>query len=244
MNIWNNQNEELHTFNQRKDLIASRIKGERERLGKTQTGLGIELGALYDIPPMSQSTISKWESGEKIPPLDQFIDLSKVFHCDIAYLLGESDDRRVGNTDVSEYTGLNPETTERLHNELATDTEAFFMRSFFTLLIDTLKFDMLKEDFDNLMIVVGEFAQMNAYSTSEDVRRRVKGQPQLIREGTVKLSTGDAIRFLEEKVLGELHRAGKEAMELLALTVFKSTIDDTIKSRPGATNTETANDQD
>lgn len=247
MNIWNNQNEELHTFNQRKALIASRIKEERERRWKNQTGLGVALGALYDIKPVDQSTISKWESGDRLPPLDQLIDLSKVFHCDIAYLLGESEDRHVGNTDVVKYTGLTEEATERLHNFATANKTSRLIGPIFSYILTKFDFNKIEAELDNLIKTLEWFVihvSDMKYNNDQHSKELYEGEPQLIDGGGVRLATRDAKNFLVNQIIEEFRKVWTDAILETALREAYKYVNDIIaKNRPGATNTETANDQ-
>lgn len=60
--------------------IGKRIKEGRKRLGITQKKLGSEVH-------LSDSTISKYETGESLPPSDAIIGLSDCLHVSTDYLL-------------------------------------------------------------------------------------------------------------------------------------------------------------
>lgn len=61
----------------------SRIKEFRERSNLTQEGLAKELG-------VTQSAVTKWETGAAMPRLGMMIKMSSIFGCTIDELLGIS----------------------------------------------------------------------------------------------------------------------------------------------------------
>ncbi len=60
--------------------IGSFIKWKRESLGLTQKGLGLTLNR-------SDKSISKWERGESIPPIDIILDLARERKCEETEIL-------------------------------------------------------------------------------------------------------------------------------------------------------------
>lgn len=86
--------------NDRATKIGKRIKEERKANGfKDQLSLATEM---Y----VAQNTISSWETGAVVPSMEQFIRLAKLFHCDVAYLLCDYDDRNITDKWISEQIGL------------------------------------------------------------------------------------------------------------------------------------------
>lgn len=61
--------------------LAEHIKELREEKSLTQSQLAKELG-------VTQSTIAKWESAERIPSLEFLIKIAKTYHCSIDWLVG------------------------------------------------------------------------------------------------------------------------------------------------------------
>ena len=66
------------------DSFADRLKLLRKECGLSQNQLSRELH-------ISQSVISHWEAGEKIPRLDSLNTLADFFKCSIDYLAGRED---------------------------------------------------------------------------------------------------------------------------------------------------------
>lgn len=72
-----------------------RLKELREQQRLSQEGLGLKLG-------VSQSTISVYELGERVPDLNVLIKLAKIFDVSLDYLVGLSDVRqRMMSSDLS-----------------------------------------------------------------------------------------------------------------------------------------------
>lgn len=65
-------------------IFAERIKELREERKLTMSQLAKELG-------IRQSTISRWERGERLPNLDAIIALAKFFKLSTDYLCGLED---------------------------------------------------------------------------------------------------------------------------------------------------------
>lgn len=65
-------------------IFAERIKELREERKLTMSQLAKELG-------IRQSTISRWERGERLPNLDAIIALAKFFKVSTDYLCGLED---------------------------------------------------------------------------------------------------------------------------------------------------------
>lgn len=65
--------------------IGLRIKEERERLGWSQS----ELADKCNLSVNSRQTISKWESGKQLPPLNDLLRLCELFKCETGYILCE-----------------------------------------------------------------------------------------------------------------------------------------------------------
>lgn len=64
--------------------FAIRLKEIREEKGLTQQGLANQIGC-------TQACISKWESAEREPSLDDVIAVAKFFNVTTDYLLGMTD---------------------------------------------------------------------------------------------------------------------------------------------------------
>lgn len=64
--------------------FSKRLKEIREESGLSQSKLAKELG-------FSQSTITKWETGERSPNLEVLVQIAKYFKASTDYLLGIED---------------------------------------------------------------------------------------------------------------------------------------------------------
>lgn len=98
----------------RKQKIAERIKEERRKKYKSQEAFSNDLADLLHIEVIKQATISDWENGNTFPPIDRLIAMSKLFGCDLGYLLCDYDARTHGVNEICAETGLSPESVERL----------------------------------------------------------------------------------------------------------------------------------
>ena len=76
-----------------KELIANRIRERRKELGLTQKDLSEKIG-------ISRATLCDYESGSKVPSLDNFIRLSRELSCTPNDLLKDYFDI---NTNMSSY---------------------------------------------------------------------------------------------------------------------------------------------
>ena len=62
-----------------------------DRLKKLRQECGLSENELSKQVHISQSVISHWEAGQKIPRLDSLIKLAEFFKCSIDYLAGLED---------------------------------------------------------------------------------------------------------------------------------------------------------
>lgn len=90
--------------------IGKRIKAERTG-NKNRSMSQILLAEKLNT---TQNTISNWERGKVIPPMDQLIRISEIFRCDVSYLLCDYDERSKETEAISEVTGLSVVAIERL----------------------------------------------------------------------------------------------------------------------------------
>lgn len=66
------------------NIFHEKLKELRIENNLTQAQLAKKTG-------FTQSTIAKWETGERVPSIDGFILLAKFFGCSIDYLVGLED---------------------------------------------------------------------------------------------------------------------------------------------------------
>lgn len=82
--------------------IGKRIKNERQQANLNQDNFIEEL----NLTVSSRQTISKWENGCNIPPLDDLLKMCEKFNCELGYLLCEHNCKTRTTTDIQEITGL------------------------------------------------------------------------------------------------------------------------------------------
>ena len=70
----------------RRELIASRIRSLRQEAGLSQAALGKQVG-------VSTWTVCSWETGRFSPTFESLNILEDALHTSMAYLLGDSDER-------------------------------------------------------------------------------------------------------------------------------------------------------
>lgn len=93
--------------------IGERIKQERCLAGyKSQSEFALALSYSED----SRQTISKWESGKKLPSLEDFIKMCELFECEIGYLLCEYDCKTKDATNIHNAIGLSEKAISILHH--------------------------------------------------------------------------------------------------------------------------------
>jgi len=66
--------------------VKNNLKKLRKEKGLTQIALQMQTG-------IEQALISKYESGDRIPPTETLIILADFFDTNIDYILGRTDDR-------------------------------------------------------------------------------------------------------------------------------------------------------
>lgn len=66
--------------------LSEKILELRKADGLSQEQLAEKIG-------ITRQSISKWESGESLPEIERLIELSKIFHVTVDYLVNESSDK-------------------------------------------------------------------------------------------------------------------------------------------------------
>ncbi len=101
-----------------KIIVGNRIKMLRKELKLTQEELALKLGL------KGKSSIANYEKGTISPSDDIKLQMAKLFHCSIDYLMGLSDDRNSQKVDLDHLDiafatgikGLNKENQEIAKN--------------------------------------------------------------------------------------------------------------------------------
>ena len=100
----------MTSYSDRKRIIGSRIKKEREDLGLSKNEL---LPKIYKSEK-SHKMLTAWENGERLPDLDSIALMANLFNCDIGYLLGDYNERHYIAADICYRTGLSEKAVESL----------------------------------------------------------------------------------------------------------------------------------
>lgn len=69
-------------------LVGPRLKALRKTRKKTQIALQIQLG-------IEQALLSKYENGERIPPVETMLILAEYYNVSIDFLLGRTDSETI-----------------------------------------------------------------------------------------------------------------------------------------------------
>lgn len=99
------------------DKTPARICEQRKRMNWTQAKLAEEISRVEnDGKQIKERTVADWEKGNTTPPLQRIQIMSKLFDCDVAYLLGDGEDgaRKRVSTDIVALTGLSLEAAEKI----------------------------------------------------------------------------------------------------------------------------------
>ncbi len=128
--------------------IGNRLKAERKKAGiKSQNALAEYLNQ-NNYRSYTRQTISKWEHGLEMPPLDVLITLCDLFNCELGYLLCEYDCKTREKTDIHKMTGLSEAAIDILCNwnnigNISAHTNYSWARNSLHVLSDLLERDML-----------------------------------------------------------------------------------------------------
>ena len=109
----------ISKYYDRKKKIGARIKEERKRLEINQEELASRVskilnGGTVEAETISQSTVSIWEAGKVMPPIDKMVCLAEIFECDVGYLLCDYDLHSRDSVDVATLTGLSGKASSNL----------------------------------------------------------------------------------------------------------------------------------
>lgn len=94
----------MYFTKEKMEKIGIRIKEERQKLGLTQTELGLKL--CVGDEATSRQTICNWEKGRIMPTIERFHDMCNQFDCELGYLLCEYDCKAKTNSDIHNLIGL------------------------------------------------------------------------------------------------------------------------------------------
>lgn len=141
--------DDIFRYEKRKKEIGGRIKALRKQKNLSQDDLA---NRLFHIAPtkdkaLGQSTISSWERGVTLPPLERMIALASIFDCDVAYLLGDYSKEKKDNSDICDMTGLSEKALSQLlrYKEQYPDY------------IDSLNFLLESDNFEDVLYCIYEY---------------------------------------------------------------------------------------
>lgn len=100
-------------------LTGERIKSCRNEKGLTQENLSEAIENITGVS-IKRQTIAKWENGTPVKKLEQLTALCEIFECDIAYLLGECDSKRIISQEIAPALGISEKALDNLitaHNQ-------------------------------------------------------------------------------------------------------------------------------
>lgn len=86
--------------------IGVRLKTERKKAGFKSHDELVDYIKNHNYRGFTRQTISKWERGLEMPPLDILCSLCELFECELGYLLCEYDCKTRSSTDIHNETGL------------------------------------------------------------------------------------------------------------------------------------------
>lgn len=99
----------MHEYDYKK--IGRRIRDERKKAGYSrQEDFAEALGLSYS----SRRTIGEWENGKKLPDMNDFFNMCKLFDCELGYLICEYDCKTRETADIHEETGLSTGAINKL----------------------------------------------------------------------------------------------------------------------------------
>lgn len=110
---------DIYRYYDRKSKIGKRIKAERKAKKLSQPELAKKMSAAINHGPIypeavAQNTISEWENGKRIPPIEMLACLAEIFECDVGYLLCDYDRSSADAATVMELTGLSGRAADNL----------------------------------------------------------------------------------------------------------------------------------
>lgn len=103
-----------------KNILGKRIELERNRLNMSQIDLAKKLNL------SSSSSVSQYESGDRIPNDDIKLKMCEIFGCSVDYLLGKSDIRNPEEHIKQEFEFAYHKEMEGLSDEEIADALRFY----------------------------------------------------------------------------------------------------------------------
>ena len=91
-------------------MFSERLKALRKEAGFTQKEMAQQFG-------ISQQAYATWENGQKMPAKERLAKLANFFNVSIDYLLGNSDNKKSNEADLSMIETLYQRTSRNLTEE-------------------------------------------------------------------------------------------------------------------------------
>ncbi len=197
-------------YHDRSKKIGSRIKAERKNKKLSRQAFMEKML----LSPSSVKTLDAWESGARLPDVQDFVRMAEIFSCDIGYLLCDYDERTRDSSDLCKLTGLSEHSADLLrnlssicYNGKLVDREKGVNRAY--ALETTL--DLLLQ-YPHILDVLYQFSRYNAYAHYCDTLRQHETDALRKMDVSVsnklydaKLHCADAKNSLQEFLYSILH---------------------------------------
>ena len=118
----------------------------KPRLREIRKKNGLKQEQLADKMRVALKTVQNWEQGKALPPFEVVIKLCDILQCDADYLIGRIDCQTHDNQFIQDWTGLNEETIEKLHNWKQCDDRRKKWCSFTSQIIDDSRYDQIMSE--------------------------------------------------------------------------------------------------
>lgn len=140
--------------------IGQRIRDERKKAGLTGTQLAVKMS-------VEQSTISAWENGKTIPPVEKLFALAQAFRCDVGYLLGDYSEPIHDAHTICDSIGLSYDTVRFLHTMHSVLGSDMFARAI-DFLVEDAAARQSGDNYTSLLWMLNFFLRLDA-SNNEQV---------------------------------------------------------------------------
>lgn len=184
---------DIFRYEKRKKEIGARIKALRKQQNLSQDGLA---DRLFQIAPITdkaigQSTVSSWERGVTLPPLERLIALASIFKCDLSYLLCDYDKKQKDVWDICCITGL----SEKAISQLLVYKEQY------PDYIGSLNFLLESDNFDDVLYRIYDYSDaLRRLDSLQKIRNQQISSFAASKDYTPNLALLDEIRLRADAV--------------------------------------------
>lgn len=185
--------DDIFRYEKRKKEIGARIKALRKQQDLSQDGLA---DRLFQIAPtkdkaIGQSTVSSWERGVTLPPLERLIALASIFECDLSYLLCDYDKKRKDVWDICCMTGLSEKAISRV----------LIYKEQYPGYVDSLNFLLESDNFDDVLYRIYDYSDaLRRLDSLQKLRNRQIISFATSKDYTPNLALLDEIRVRTDAV--------------------------------------------